>query len=105
MTKGLVATVGLAICLAGTTGCMAVASPAVGTLYTEVTWDGDAEGAVGSKEGKACATSILGLVADGDASLAAAAADGGIRNITRVDHYTRNLLGIIGEYCTIVGGS
>lgn len=90
--------------LAGLAGCISVGTPAVGVLMTNVTWDGDAEGAMGSREGRACARSIFGLVADGDASIKAAAANGGITRVTRVDHHTNNLLGIIGEYCTIVGG-
>lgn len=95
----------LCVSLAGLTGCISVATPAVGVLLTDVTWDGETEGDVGSKEGRACARSILGLVADGDASIEAAAANGGIDEVTRVDHHTNNMLGIIGEYCTIVGGN
>jgi len=90
---------------AGLTGCIGVASPAQGVLLTEVTWDGPVtRGAIGAKEGRACAQSILLLVAQGDASVQAAAKDGGITKITGVDHYSKNLLGIIGEYCTIVRG-
>lgn len=105
MAKKVVAVFALVLCAGWMSGCMAVVSPAMGMFYTDVTWDGDAEGSVGSKEGKACASTFLGVYARGDASIAAAAKAGGIRNVTRVDHYTRNLLGVIGEYCTIVGGS
>jgi hypothetical protein len=45
------------------------------------------------------------MVATGDASIQAAAAAGGVKNVTTVDHYTRNILGILGEFCTIVRGS
>lgn len=104
MRKALV--VGLALAgMMGTTGCLTVATPAIGTLYTEVWHGGDAEGPIGTKEGKACAQAILGLVATGDASVKTAAAAGGIKNVTRVDHYSKSILGIIGEYCTIVGGN
>ncbi len=96
----------LAVCAAAfSTGCISVYTPAIGILYTEVTGPVDAGGSVGSKEGRACAQSILGLVATGDASIKAAAQDGGISNIGSVDHYTRNILGILGEFCTIVRGS
>lgn len=95
----------LCVSLAGLTGCISVATPAMGVLLTDVTWDGETEGDLGSKEGRACARSILGLVADGDASIEAAAANGGIDEVTRVDHYTSSILGILGEYCTIVGGN
>ena len=87
------------------TGCIAVYTPAIGVLYTEVYGPIDAGGAVGKKEGVACAQSILGLVATGDASIKEAARDGAITKIDSVDHYTRNILGILGEFCTIVRGS
>lgn len=103
--KRLVAALGLCACAVWLAGCVPVATPAMGMILTDVTWDGDAEGSLGSKEGKACAESILGLVARGDASIAAAAKAGNIRNVTRVDHYSNSLLGILAEYCTIVGGS
>ncbi len=87
------------------TGCMAVASPAVGVLFTDVKGPIDAGSSVGKKEGTACAESILGLVARGDASIQAAAKNGGITKIASVDHRTENLLGVIGKFCTIVRGS
>ena len=86
-------------------GCMAVYSPAVGVLYTEVWGPVDAGTAVGEKEGTSCAESVLGLVATGDASIKEAARDGGITRIDSVDHYSQNILGIIGKFCTIVRGS
>jgi hypothetical protein len=76
----------------------------MGVLLTEVTWDGVAMGSLGTKEGRACAQSFLGLIAQGDASIKAAAEAGGITKVGSVDHYTRNMLGLIGEYCTIVRG-
>ncbi len=85
-------------------GCMSLASPAFGLIYTDVQWDGDAEGAIGAKEGKACANSLLGIISTGDASIKAAAQNGGITKVTRVDHYTRWVV-LFGEYCTIVGGT
>lgn len=103
MKKGLFA---LALTgMFGLTGCIAVYTPAIGVLYTEVRGPITAGGPVGSKEGKACAQAILGLVATGDASIQAAAAAGGVKNVTTVDHYTRNIVGILGEFCTIVRGS
>jgi hypothetical protein len=58
-----------------------------------------------SKEVKACAQSILGWVAQGDASVAAAKAAGGITEVSSVDHTAKNTLGIIGEWCTVVKGN
>ena len=90
----------------GLTGCMIVASPAAGVIFTEVKYGDTATSSTGaSKEGKACATSILGWVATGDASVTAAKAAGGITNVSVVDHTAKNLLGIIGEWCTVVKGS
>jgi len=91
--------------LLGTTGCMSVASPAVGVLYTDVKGPLGANGKIGAKEGKACAESILGLIARGDASIEAAAKEGGITSVSTVSHHSTNMLGIIGEFCTIVRGS
>jgi hypothetical protein len=88
----------------GTTGCMGVATPAMGLLITDVQFDGQAQGALGTKEGKACATSVLALVSSGDASIAAAAKAGGITKVMSVDHHTKWTL-LFGEYCTIVRGS
>ena len=51
---------------------------------------------------KACGQSILGWVATGDASVSAAKAAGGITTVASVDHSAKNILGILGEWCTIV---
>jgi len=78
----------------------------VGTFYTEVSvptlvGDGDADY---SKVGKATAKSYLTLIATGDASIEAAAKNGGITEIKYVDYNVKNILGVIGEYTTIVYG-
>ena len=97
---GMVAVLGAA----GLAGCMTVASPAIGVLFTEVKYGDTATTATGNKTGKACATSILGWVAQGDASVTAAKANGGISEVSLVDHTAKNILGIFGEWCTIVKG-
>jgi hypothetical protein len=51
----------------------------------------DAPGA--EKEGKACAESILGLIAHGDASVRAAKANGRIKEVTSFDHSARSFFG------------
>ncbi|MDD5466064.1 MAG: TRL-like family protein [Candidatus Omnitrophica bacterium] len=78
----------------------------MGMIYTEVKAPVAAgDGAMAySKTGTAKATSILGLVATGDCSIKAAAANGGIKNIKYVDYDARNTLGIYGEYTTTVYG-
>jgi len=94
----------------GLSGCMIVDSPIKGVLGTEVFWGDIATGKTGSpdpgelKQGKACAESILGLLARGDASVRAAKENGNISEVTSVDHSARNLLNIVGEWCTIVRG-
>jgi hypothetical protein len=77
-----------------------------GSFYT------GAKGAIGagsgdvsySKVGKATSTSILGLVATGDASIRTAAANGGIKTIKYVDYEVENILGVYGQYTTVVYG-
>jgi TRL-like protein family len=87
------------------TGCVTAASPVVGAIYTAVKFgDSVTSNAVGPKTGESCATSILGLVATGDASVDTAAHLGGISAVSHVDHRTTNILGIYSEYCTTVHG-
>ncbi|WP_108126371.1 TRL-like family protein [Saccharospirillum mangrovi] len=85
------------------TGC--AISPVIGAVNV-TKWDG----AIGdsdvadSRTGEACAQSILGLVATGDASITAAKRDGGISRIAYIEHKTTNVLHFYGQYCTIVVG-
>ena len=86
-------------------GC-ATAYP-VGMLYSELKLPTAAtSNTAGSKEkvGVAMCTSILSLVATGDASIEAAMKNGGITKINHVDWDVKNILGIYGEYkCTVYG--
>jgi TRL-like protein family len=83
-----------------------VSSPMLGTTFNETKYGNIAtEESGATKEGKACGTSILGAVATGDASVMAAKANGGITKVSSVDHYAKSILGIYGEYCTIVKGN
>ena len=106
---------GLMACLApglmglglGLGGCMIVDSPIKGIMGTEVIWGevaGKAAEADTAKQGKACAESILGLIAHGDASVRAAKENGGITEVSSIDHSARNLFNIVGEWCTLVRG-
>lgn len=56
------------------------------------------------KSGEACAQSILGLVAFGDASIEAAKNSAGIKKVATVDHKSTTILGLYGEFCTVVYG-
>ena len=85
-------------------GCASVYSPAAGAIWLDVKGPVDAGDRVGTKEGRACAKSILGMVATGDASIKAAAAAGGITKIDSVDHHSTWMV-VMGQYCTIVRGS
>jgi hypothetical protein len=91
----------------GLSGCMIVESPIRGVVGTEVIWGDVATGKVSPddmKQGKACAESILGLMARGDASVRAAKANGGITEVFTIDHSARNFFGVVGEWCTLVRG-
>ena len=86
-------------------GCQTVASPVSGIFMQNVGIPLDAgTTSVGSKEGKACATSYFGFYAHGDASIKAAAAAGGITKIDTVDAEVTSLV-VIGTWCTVVRGS
>lgn len=87
-------------------GCQIVASPLAGGIYNETKYGDVATDESGaSREGKACATSILGWVATGDASIQAAKTAGGISKVASVDHSAKNIVGVFGEWCTIVRGN
>ncbi len=59
---------------------------------------------VGSKVGKAQMVNYLGWIAQGDASIQAAAENGGISKIKTSDYHYDSLLGIINKTTTIVTG-
>jgi hypothetical protein len=78
----------------------------MGVIYTKVdSGIAAAGGPVGySKVGKAEASSVLGLVATGDASIQTAVKNGNIKTIKYVDYHVENILGVIGRYTTTVYG-
>jgi hypothetical protein len=90
------------------TGCYtAPVIPAVAGVYTNTKAPLDIdyeETQLGSKIGKASATSILFLFAWGDASAAAAARDGGITIIRHADYEFVNVLGFYQSFTTVVRG-
>ncbi|NIR62256.1 MAG: hypothetical protein GWN00_00465, partial [Aliifodinibius sp.] len=57
-----------------------------------------------SKTGVSEATSILGIVATGDASIDAAMKNGGITKIHHVDFHSTSVLGIYAKFKVIVYG-
>ncbi len=91
-----------AVLLIAAAGC--ASSPVLGGIYTNVKWNAETDGRLGTREGRACAKSVLGLFATGDASIATAALAGGVKEITTVDRSTKTVLFLYGEYCTIARG-
>ena len=88
-------------------GCAYVTrAPVTGFIYLS-TQQGEsvASNDVGTKRGEACATSILGWVATGDASVTSAAKAGGITKISHVDSTASDILGVYAEYCTVAYGN
>ena len=95
--------------LLGLTGCAGLAFSSQGVMFATLYADGSTgvastDNDLGKKRGEACASSILGLVTTGDASIRAAADAGGITQIAAVDSTITNILGIYAKYCTVVSG-
>lgn len=84
--------------------CGSGVSP-MGVIYTDVTDPVTATSTGGSRVGTATATSYLGWVAVGDASVAAAKRNGGISSVSTVDVKRNSILGIISTYTTTVSGN
>ena len=105
MIKKIKAASGLLFVALCMSSCAAVKSPLTGVWYTDV----KAPMAVTSntnstKVGSAEATSILGVVATGDASIDAAAKSAGITRIHHVDEHATSILGFFAKYKVYVYG-
>ncbi len=93
------------------TGCAAglrANDPVMGFIFKDVhapTPNNVGNGGRASKTGTATCTEILGWVATGDCSVATAAKNGGITQVSTVDHHTHSILGIYATYTTKVGGN
>ena len=100
--KNFLLVISLAFCMSS---CAYVASPVLGSIYTDVHAPVAAtSNSVGSKVGMSEATSILGLVATGDASIQEAAKKAGITKISHVDYHTTSILGIFAKFEVYVYG-
>ncbi|HLS30903.1 MAG TPA: TRL-like family protein [Flavobacteriaceae bacterium] len=85
--------------------CSATVSPVMGILYTDAKSPvAVTSNANSSKVGTAEATSILGLVGTGDASIEKAAKSAGITKIHHVDQHGTSILGIYAKYTVYVYG-
>lgn len=93
---------------AGLSACSPIMGKPYGSgwAYSDVKFNERTEGenSVGMKQGEACASGILGIVATGDASVATAAKAAGITKVASVDGHNTNILGIYTKYCVIVTG-
>lgn len=87
-------------------GCMGAngLSPVGVGLITDVKGPIMATESTGDKTGTACATSIIGLFVEGDASISAAKAAGGISSVSSADYHTKGIYPFYGETCVIVSG-
>jgi hypothetical protein len=85
-------------------GC--AGAPVAGALYTNIDYGNQATAnAAGTRMGEACGYLYAGLVAVGDSSVETARRNGGISQITSVDHSTFSVLAVIyNKHCTIVRG-
>ena len=95
----LLATASLALA-----GCATTTYPVAGMWTQDVRVSVDGKMPAGSKEGKSCVTSYLGVFAMGDASVETAAANGGITRVQSVEALINARI-VMGTYCTVVRGS
>ena len=86
-------------------GCAMARGPVTGFVYSDThSSQAPTSNQAGNRVGEACATSILGAVATGDASIEAARRNGGITMISSVDESATSYVGVYAKFCTIVRG-
>ena len=77
-------------------------------MGTEVIW-GDVAGKAATANTDEAGEGLRGVHPRpdraGDASVRAAKENGGITEVTTIDHSARNFFGIVGEWCTLVRGN
>ncbi len=100
------AAVSIIVCFGLVLGTGCVQSPTgPGLIYMNVKGPlGPAGGTETPKKGQACARVLFHLFAWGDASIETAKRNGGITEVTTLDHESFNLIGF-GSFCTNVYGS
>lgn len=85
--------------------CASVSSPVFGGLFTDVKAPFAVTSNTGStKVGSATAQSILGIIANGDASIEAAAKQAGITRIHHVDYQAKSILTFYATFTILVYG-
>lgn len=94
-----------AACTLMLTSCAMSTTPVTGFLYTSAKGPGTVtSNTLGKKVGTSSATSILGIIGTGDASIDAAAKSAGIKKVSHVDYESTGVLGIFAKHTTIVYG-
>ena len=89
-------------------GCATGPQPRPGVIYTGIKGPNEAIAGKddGKKTGESCASSVLGLVGWGDASVNTARMKAQIQNIGAVDYKSFSVLGFVyAQTCTLVSGS
>ncbi len=99
----------LSIGASSLSGCAGIAFPgAVGfsSLYANTSGYAfvNEQTKLGSKSGEGCVTSILGIVATGDAGVNETARKANISRVTHIDYHFENILGLYAKYCAVVYG-
>ena len=94
----------LMVCAAFLFGCASVEPRGILLMELKVPVVATANGNASPKMGVAECETICGLIARGDASIAAAKKNGGITKVHHVDWEVSSLLGLIGKYKCIVYG-
>ncbi len=76
----------------------------MGAIYTDHKIGVYGNSPSGSKTGKACTMSVLGIVAVGDGGVEDAALRAGITKVNNINLESFSILGIYGTLCTVVRG-
>ena len=104
--KKLTTVVAALLLAAGSLGCIgAPIVPPLGLVYTDYDAPLSLNGDVGNRRGEASVVAILGLISTGDGSVRAAARNGNISQVQRVDYEFYNVLGIYQRYTTVAYGN
>lgn len=85
--------------------CASSGSGPHGLLFNESTLSLYSSGQKSIKQGQACAHSVLGLVAWGDASSQLVQSDYSIDKIFAIDQYSFSFFGIYAKLCTVIKGN
>lgn len=91
--------------LVSLSGCASGLSPVSNGLITNVAGPVNATSQpTGPKNGHACSTSIIGLINQGNASIAQAKRSAGITTVSSVDYHSDGLYPFYGKTCVDVNG-